>query len=470
MKTTFDTAWEDWIATNIERNCNRQEMYEILVANNFCPTLIKSRLKLSTVEPYNVFNSKTKNDNISKVDIQATKTNPQNINVSEQVFLPSADAIDTDNKLQLYKIDNFLNSHECFELLSLIRGRLRKSTITNKSSELKDYRTSKTCDLSLIDHPLIDDIDQRICAALGFDASYSEPIQAQWYDIGEEFKPHTDYFEPNSQEFEVHAKYRGQRTWTFMLYLNNTLSGGATSFTRVNKVFKPKQGMAVIWNSLTPQGKENIESMHWGMPIEKGFKVILTKWFRLNGKGKRFIKTPNECLPAYTNEGFMKTRLPQSLFSKIYHAYQAQMIKTTSSNDKVITADDKAALVSDITPLNENLAQEIQQGLQPLVEAWFGHYLKLSKIEDIKNYKNAAVIQQQREDSNTSIVTAIINIDQSVNKPWPLVIYDHNYRKHEILLTPGDICFYEAAKLSHGRPEALDGVNFSQLRVHYQLT
>ena len=84
MKTTFDTAWEDWIATNIERNCNRQEMYEILVANNFCPTLIKSRLKLSTVEPYNVFNSKTKNDNISKVDIQATKTNPHNINVSEQ--------------------------------------------------------------------------------------------------------------------------------------------------------------------------------------------------------------------------------------------------------------------------------------------------------------------------------------------------------------------------------------------------
>jgi prolyl 4-hydroxylase len=62
----------------------------------------------------------------------------------------------------------------------------------------------------------------------------------------------------------------------------------------------------------------------------------------------------------------------------------------------------------------------------------------------------------------------VINIHQCVNKPWPLVIDDHNYRKHQVYFTPGDILFYEGAKLSHGRPEALDGDEYAELILHYQ--
>ena len=468
MKTTFDKAWQDWITINIERNCNRKEMHAILIANDFCPKLIENRLQQSQPNYSNARVSISENDYAIAETPLLLQTKNHGSKNNEHVFLANAEKIDTSEKLELFKIDNFLNTDECYELLSLIRGSLRKSTITNQSGTLKNYRTSKTCDLSLINHPLINDIDQRICDMLGFDASYSEPIQAQWYDVDQEFKPHTDYFEPNTKEFEVHAKHRGQRTWTFMIYLNNTLSGGATAFTRVNKAFLPKRGTAVIWNSLTPEGKENIESMHWGMPIEKGFKVIITKWFRLKGKGKRFIKTPNEFLPAYTEDGFMKTRLPQSLFNKIYQHYQAQMSKVTSSNDKTITGGDKAVIVNNINPLSEDFKQETHQALQPLMEAWFGHYLKFSDIKGITNYKNAAVIKQHREDRNTNIVSAVINIHQCVNKPWPLVIDDHNYRKHQVYLNPGDVLFYEGAKLSHGRPEALDGNEYAELILHDQ--
>ncbi len=470
MKTIFDKAWQDWIATNIERNCNLEEMHAILIANDFCPKLIENRLQQAKPDDSNARLSPRGNDySIAETPLLLQKNNQENEN-NEHVFLANAEKVDTSDKLELFKIDNFLNTHECYELLSLIRGSLRKSTITNQSGSLKNYRTSQTCDLSLINHPLINEIDQRICDMLGFDASYSEPIQAQWYDVDQEFKPHTDYFEPNSKEFEVHAKHRGQRTWTFMIYLNNTLSGGATAFTRVNKAFLPKRGTAVIWNSLTPEGKENIESMHWGMPIEKGFKVIITKWFRLKGKGKRFIKTPNEFLPAYTEEGFFKTKLPEPLFSKIYHDYQTQMSKATSSNGKAITDGDKAVIVNNITPLSEDLKQETHQALQPLIEAWFGHYLKLTNTVGVTNYKHAALIKRHREDNNTTIVSAVICVHQLVNKPWPLVIDDHNYRKHHVLLNPGDICFYEGAKLSHGRSEALDGEEYAELILHYQLS
>lgn len=470
MKTSFDHAWQEWIATNIKRDCNLDEMYRILIANDFCPELIKNHLylnkkTLSTTNPV-VDITHVSDNKVPQLFSQPAKVVANN----KEIYLANAEKINTNGKLELFKIDNFLNVQECVELLSVIRGSLRESTITNTSGTLKNYRTSKTCDLSLINHPLINDIDQRICDMLGFDASYSEPIQAQWYDVGQEFKPHTDYFEPNSKEFEVHAKHRGQRTWTFMLYLNNTLSGGATAFTRVNKAFLPKRGTAVIWNSLTPEGKENIESMHWGKPIEKGFKVIITKWFRLKGQGKRFSKEPNEFLPVYTGEGFFKAKLPEPLFNKIYHNYQTQMSKATSSNGKAITGGDKAVIVNNITPLSEDLKQETHQALQPLIEAWFGHYLKLTNTVGITNYKHAALIKQHREDTNTTIVNAVVCVHQLVNKPWPLVIDDHNYRKHYVLLNPGDICFYEGAKLSHGRPEALDGEEYAELTLHYQLS
>ncbi|MFQ3278119.1 MAG: prolyl 4-hydroxylase, partial [Colwellia sp.] len=52
-----------------------------------------------------------------------------------------------------------------------------------------------------------------------------------------------------------------------MLFLNNSLKGGVTQFTRIDKTFSPKRGTALLSNSLTPQGRENIESMHWGMPV-----------------------------------------------------------------------------------------------------------------------------------------------------------------------------------------------------------
>lgn len=469
MKNTFDSGWQDWIEININRDCDLLGMYDILLEHDFCPLLIKKRLKLTDEDIQQATKPPKENTKNDSEQVKLLQQSTEIIETEDHVFLPNADKIDTDDKLELFKINNFLNPQECIELVSIIRENLRKSTTTNESGNFKNYRTSKTCDLGLINHPLVDDIDRRICNALGFDASYSEGIQAQWYDVDEEFKPHTDYFEPNSKEFEDHARVRGQRTWTFMLFLNNTLEGGATQFTRVDKAFSPKRGTALIWNSLTADGKENIESMHWGTPVENGFKVIITKWFRLNGKGKRFRKEPNEYIPAYTDEGFLKTKLPEDLYKKIYDFYQAN--ENTAINEHVegfITSKEKQA-PSELIHLTDNLKQEIHQVLQPLVEAWIGHYLKPSYVFGIRRYRNGAVLKQHRDRGKTHVASVIINIAQLVRQPWPLVIDDHNYRKHHLLLSPGDMVFYEGAKLSHGRPIAFDGDEFCNVFVHYQL-
>ena len=71
-----------------------------------------------------------------------------------------------------------------------------------------------------------------------------------------------------------------------MIYLNSTKQGGETKFNRVkNKEgdilsFKPKQGYAVTWNNLNPDGTPNQYALHQGCAVESGEKIIITKWFR----------------------------------------------------------------------------------------------------------------------------------------------------------------------------------------------
>ena len=58
---------------------------------------------------------------------------------------------------------------------------------------------------------------------------------------------------------------------------------------------------------------------------------------------------------------------------------------------------------------------------------------------------------------------AIININQDVEEDWPLTIQDHYGKEHNISMSPGDILFYESAKLLHGRPCPFKGNYYDNL-------
>ena len=110
--------------------------------------------------------------------------------------------------------------------------------------------------------------------------AFSEPSQAQKYLIGQEFKDHVDYFMPALKRYNEYMNIGGNRTWTFMIYLNEVPDGGGTRFTHLSHTFQPKKGMAVVWNNLLADGRQNPHTLHSGMPVLKGEKLIITKWFR----------------------------------------------------------------------------------------------------------------------------------------------------------------------------------------------
>jgi len=186
-----------------------------------------------------------------------------------------------DNGTPVYIFDNFMTPDECAKIIKGAQGNMTLSTLT-RASEDPNYRNSETCYFN--GTPIQTHVNKKICDAMGINNNMSEPCQIQHYKLGNQFKEHHDFFHPG-EEFEEFAgdasSYQGQRTWTFMVFLNNVKKGGETEFINLNNLHvTPKTGTAVVWNSLNGDGTPNDMTLHQGKPILGGEKYIITKWFR----------------------------------------------------------------------------------------------------------------------------------------------------------------------------------------------
>jgi prolyl 4-hydroxylase len=194
--------------------------------------------------------------------------------------LPGVQQVPT-RALELFVVRGFLDPRQCAALAERIDARRRPSEIADDIG-IANFRTSETCDLDSND-PVVAEVEQRIAELLGLSLGASEPLQGQRYAAGQEFKPHTDTFEPGGYDFYVHTAGSGQRTWTAMVYLNQPEEGGATRFKAIGKTIQPEAGKLLAWNNLLPDGRPNPATLHQGMKVRKGTKYVLTKWFRQRG-------------------------------------------------------------------------------------------------------------------------------------------------------------------------------------------
>ena len=181
-------------------------------------------------------------------------------------------------RLELFIVRGFLELDHCEQLIERIDAKRRPSEIADDIG-IEAFRTSETCDLDWHD-PVVAAVDRKIADLLGLPLGASEPLQGQRYAPGQEFKPHTDTFEPGGAAYFEHCAETGQRTWTAMIYLNQPEDGGATRFKLIGKTVQPETGKLLAWNNLLPDGSPNPATLHQGMKVRRGTKYILTKWFR----------------------------------------------------------------------------------------------------------------------------------------------------------------------------------------------
>jgi prolyl 4-hydroxylase len=181
-------------------------------------------------------------------------------------------------RLELFQVKRFLPPATCAALIALIDAGRRPSTIADANGDMY-FRTSETCDLDASAPPVIE-LEARLRELNRIDPAHGEPVQGQRYAVGQEFKAHTDYFEPDGADWERYCAVAGQRTWTFMIYLNDVEAGGGTRFGVAKKIVQPETGKLLGWNNRRPDGRPNPNTLHHGMKVRQGVKYVITKWYR----------------------------------------------------------------------------------------------------------------------------------------------------------------------------------------------
>jgi prolyl 4-hydroxylase len=180
--------------------------------------------------------------------------------------------------LDIFVVREFLTRPECTRVIELIDKDRVPSGLLAPTAD-PEFRTSESCNLRLED-PINQLVEGKINALTGIEPSHGETIQGQRYAVGQQFKPHHDFFYPSEPYWPEQERQGGQRTWTAMIFLNEPEAGGQTFFPKANVRVTPRAGNLLVWNNLDEYGEPNLQSLHTGCPVEAGIKYVITKWYR----------------------------------------------------------------------------------------------------------------------------------------------------------------------------------------------
>jgi prolyl 4-hydroxylase len=171
--------------------------------------------------------------------------------------------------------------------IKVSQNRLRSSTRTStntwvgrNASPIIDTVYRRAADLLHIDEKLFRSRNLDEYPNISSTRSSAEPLQLVHYLPGQEYNAHHDFVYPKTMD-----RFQPARFATILLYLNEGMEGGETSFPRwVNAetakglTVKPEKGKAVLFYSFLPDGNLDDLSQHAALPVLKGEKWLTNLW------------------------------------------------------------------------------------------------------------------------------------------------------------------------------------------------
>lgn len=175
----------------------------------------------------------------------------------------------------------------------------------------------------------------------------------------------------------------------------------------------------------------------------------------------------------FTEEGFLKKKLPIDIWNIIKKEFgNGTQVPEYVENDKNgldhWLSSDKHRIATDKIEYSAESKRLILEKIKPHLEEWCGDKLKGGILYHIRRYKDGAKLPLHRDNEPTHHVGANITIDID-GEPWEFEIKDHEGNLHKILIEPGEVVFYEASRLEHGRPSPFSGNFYTNTFVHFQL-
>jgi len=204
-----------------------------------------------------------------------------------------------------FEIRNFLSGVEVDHIIELATDMdLDRSSTSagedegDEERDDSDTRTSYNAWVPREDSPIIDAIYRRAADLLrvdesllryrgdgeypdwGSDNTIAESLQLVHYDVDQEYTAHHDF-----GFGDINAPAQGERYATLLLYLNEGMEGGETSFPKWENAeteegldVVPEKGKAVLFYSQLPDGNMDDLSIHAARPVTKGEKWLMNLW------------------------------------------------------------------------------------------------------------------------------------------------------------------------------------------------
>jgi hypothetical protein len=179
----------------------------------------------------------------------------------------------------VHAIPRMFSQAECDWLIAIGSNGLERAKVIGIASGVHQGRTNKTAVLDLArTDVVVEMIRTRIANELRAPLSCLEVPQVLHYEVGEEFVLHCDFLDPVSRRDEIARD--GQRSATFLIYLNDDFEGGETSFPQLGICHRGRPGDALVFGSLRPGGAPDPRSQHAGLPPTRGEKWLFSQWVR----------------------------------------------------------------------------------------------------------------------------------------------------------------------------------------------
>uniref|UniRef100_A0A674AW30 Prolyl 4-hydroxylase subunit alpha-1 n=1 Tax=Salmo trutta TaxID=8032 RepID=A0A674AW30_SALTR len=186
----------------------------------------------------------------------------------------------------IVRYHDIISHGEIEKVKELAKPRLRRATISNPITgvlETAPYRISKSAWLTAYEHPMIDQINQRIEDLTGLEMDTAEELQVANYGVGGQYEPHFDFGRKDEPD-AFKELGTGNRIATWLFYMSDVAAGGATVFPDVGAAVWPKKGTAVFWYNLFPSGEGDYSTRHAACPVLVGNKWVSNKWIHERGQ------------------------------------------------------------------------------------------------------------------------------------------------------------------------------------------
>jgi len=169
----------------------------------------------------------------------------------------------------------------------------------------------------------------------------------------------------------------------------------------------------------------------------------------------------------YLGLGFHKTRLPVDVWELVRDSVTRNLADFRPEGEETFIHTVEESIASSLVFEDTEVNPRVLDALLPLHEEWSGLRLRGTACYGPRIYQRGSYLYNHVDRAATHIVSGTLCIDSRLEEPWPLYIEDCDGKAHEVEIEPGELVFFEGARLRHGRPWPLRGDFYVSMFVHY---